>query len=158
MQKNKRKVLVGFVLTGLLFMGVLVPLAADETLYVKIKETALRDKPSNLGKVLGTLTYTTAVVVSEKNASWAKVTVNGKNGWVALQALVSQGVKKSEGTDTGASGNEVSLAGKGFSKEVEAQYKADSKLDFTWIDKMEKLPPDESGVDAFAAAGPQGGK
>lgn len=141
---------------GLLMLCGLSPLAADETLYVKIKQTALRDKPSNLGKVLSTLSYTTAVVVSEKNSSWARVSVDGKAGWVALSALVSQTVKKTSGSDTGTSGNEVALAGKGFSKEVEAQYKEDSKLDFTWIDKMEKIGPDPADVDKFAAAGPGG--
>jgi hypothetical protein len=37
----------------------------------------------------------------------------------------------------GASGAEVALAGKGFSKEVEAEYKKQNReLDYTWVDWM----------------------
>ena len=35
------------------------------------------------------------------------------------------------------SGEEVALAGKGFSKEVEAEYKKqNAKLDYVWVDRM----------------------
>jgi hypothetical protein len=48
----------------------------------------------------------------------------------------------------------MALAGKGFNSDVESQFKANHKdIDFTWVDKMEKIkiPPPE--LKAFAKAG-----
>jgi hypothetical protein len=52
-----------------------------------------------------------------------------------------------------ASSGDVAAAGKGFNKEVEAQYQQDQKLDYTWVDRMEafKVPPQQ--VAAFISAG-----
>ncbi|MFH0880636.1 MAG: hypothetical protein V2A34_13050, partial [Lentisphaerota bacterium] len=52
----------------------------------------------------------------------------------------------SEDVRTGASGEELALAGKGFNSDVEAEFKSQNKnVDFTWVDKMEKMKetPDE---------------
>jgi len=47
----------------------------------------------------------------------------------------------------------VALAGKGFNKEVEAQYKDEKQLDYTWVDRMEGYRVSPEQVLAFLQAG-----
>jgi len=63
---------------------------------------------------------------------------------------------------TGATQNELALAGKGFNNQVESSYMAQNKkLDYNWVNKMEtfKVTPDQ--MSAFLAKGevvpPEGG-
>ncbi len=66
--------------------------------------------------------------------------VADKTGWIHESALTPKRVVMSAGAGdvrSGASGEEIALAGKGFNKEVEAEYKKQNqKLDYTWVDWM----------------------
>jgi hypothetical protein len=58
-------------------------------------------------------------------------------------ALTKKKLKLASGKDnatTTVSSEEQALAGKGFNSEVEAKFKEDNaEIDFTWVDKMEKI-------------------
>lgn len=54
---------------------------------------------------------------------------------------------------TGASSDEVALAGKGFNAQVEAKMKADGKLDYTWVDRMAAFQVSEDQIALFRAQG-----
>ena len=72
-------------------------------------------------------------------------------------ALTTKNIVLTAGTanvQTSATGGEIALAGKGFSEEVEKQYKSQNKnVDFTWVDRMEnfKVTPEE--MQAFLKQG-----
>lgn len=135
--------------------------AGPSQMNVTVQQTQVRATPSYVGKILAVLAYGDKVTVLDQPANapknWVKVSVAGKNvqGWVNLTALTEKEVKVQAGGDVdhGASSGEVALAGKGFSEEVEKQYKADGNLDYTWVDKMGKItvPPEE--VAAFLQKG-----
>jgi hypothetical protein len=77
-------------------------------------------------------------VLTEQNG-WARVRVPAGEGWVHLSALTQKKIVLQSGSQdvgTGASSGEVALAGKGFNQEVEAKYKQDNNLDYTWVDRM----------------------
>jgi hypothetical protein len=69
----------------------------------------------------------------------------------------------SAGTDAAsqsASSGDVALAGKGFNSDVEAEYKQNQKVDYTWVDNMQgnndskqefKITPQQ--VAAFETSG-----
>ena len=129
---------------------------------VIVKQTQVRATPSFLGKVLGVLAYGDKVTILDQPAgaskSWMKIGVPEKNlqGWVSASALTEKEVKLQAGSENvqqGASSGEVALAGKGFNEEVEKQYKADGKLDYTWVDRMETYNPTDSQVAAFLKQG-----
>ena len=126
---------------------------------VTVKQTQVRDKPSYLGKILGVLSYGDRVtVVDDSNKAWLKVTgPDGKlTGWVSASALTTKKIMlaaSSENVQQGASSGEVALAGKGFNEDVEQKYKADGKLDYAWVDKMETYNPSPDQVAAFLQQG-----
>ena len=132
--------------------------AAAEQMSVTVKETQVRAAPSYLGKILGLARYGDRLDILEKRSGWARVALPaGKlQGWVSLSALQEKRIvlKAGEaGSAGGASSGEVALAGKGFNKEVEAQYRDEKQLDYTWIDRMESYRVSPEQVLAFLRAG-----
>ena len=123
---------------------------AAKEMSVQVRDGQLRNRASFLGTVVGTVAYGDRVTVNQEQAGWCEVaTAAGLSGWIHESALTLKRVVLSSGTTdarSGASGEEVALAGKGFSKEVEAEYKKQNKeLDYTWVDWMGKqtVPPDQ---------------
>jgi len=141
--------------------------AADPVqMSVKVKEAQLRTSPSYFtGKIAAMLAYTDRVTVIEKQKDWARVSFPAKKaeGWIHLSALQDKAIALTSGSETvakQASSGEVQLAGKGFNKEVEAKYKQDNKLDYTWVDKMEAFKVTPEQIVAFFTQGglsPEGG-
>lgn len=116
---------------------------AAKEMSVQVRDGQLRNRASFLGTVTGTVAYGDRVTVNQSQAGWCEVaTVSGATGWIHESALTPKRVELSSGAGdarTGASGEEVALAGKGFSKEVEAEYKKQNKdIDYTWVDWMGK--------------------
>jgi uncharacterized protein YgiM (DUF1202 family) len=146
-----------------------VVFAADQKqMSVTVKETAVRATASFLGKILGTLKYADRVTVLEQpaGASWMKVRgPDGKlQGWVSLSALQEKTIVLRSGSENvaqGASTGEVALAGKGFNESVENEYKAEGKLDYTWVDRMGQIVVTPDQLAAFinqgGLASPEGG-
>ena len=126
---------------------------------VTVKQTQVRDKPSYLGKILGPLFSGDRVtVLDQSNKAWVKVTgPDGKlQGWVSASALTTKKIELAAGSENvqqGASSGEVALAGKGFNETVEKQYRADGKLDYTWVDKMEKITVSPEQLSKFISDG-----
>ncbi|MGD0726213.1 MAG: SH3 domain-containing protein [Spirochaetia bacterium] len=146
-----------------------VVFAADQKqMSVTVKETPVRATASFLGKILGTLKYADRVTVLEQpaSASWMKVRgPDGKlQGWVSLSALQEKTIVLRSGSENvaqGASTGEVALAGKGFNESVENEYKAEGKLDYTWVDRMGQIVVTPDQLAAFinqgGLASPEGG-
>lgn len=108
---------------------------------VQVREGQLRNRASFMGAVTGTVAYGDRVTVNQAQAGWYEVaTAGGATGWIHESALTPKRVIADSGAGdarTGASGEEVALAGKGFSKEVEAEYKKqNAQLDYAWVDRM----------------------
>jgi uncharacterized protein YgiM (DUF1202 family) len=137
--------------------------AADQKqMSVTVKETPVRATPSYLGKILGTLKYADRVTVLDQPAGtpkgWLKVRgPDGKlQGWVSLSALQEKTIALKSGTEDvaqGAATGEVALATKGFTEEVEKEYKQENKLDYTWVDRMEKFVVTSDQLTAFITQG-----
>ncbi len=149
---NKRSILaVALALAALACLGA-APMS------VIVKETQIRATPTYLGKILVVARYGDRLEVIEKQNGWAKVSLpSGKGqGWVNLSALSTKQVALKAGeaaATSGASSGEVALAGKGFNKEVEAQYRDETQLDYTWIDRMEGFRVSPEQIVAFLQAG-----
>ena len=54
---------------------------------------------------------------------------------------------------SGASSEEVALAGKGFSEDVEREYRSQTDLDFTWVDEMEGYGVETEALVVFLEDG-----
>ena len=131
--------------------------AAPKSMSVTVRETQARATPSFLGAVLAVLAYGDRLDILEEQRDWLRVALpGGRQGWVHRSALTEKRVVLEAGSgaaQTGASGSEVALAGKGFNKEVEAQYKTENQLDYTWVDRMEGFTVSPEEVATFVEAG-----
>lgn len=133
--------------------------ANENTVSVQVKSTVLRDKPSFLGKKLANLKYAQTVKLQKQQGAWAKVFVNNlkKNGWLHSSALSDKRiVLKQNGYNVGtsASSGEIIMAGKGFSKEVEDQYRATHRnLNYTLVDAVERQSISNHTLQKFASNG-----
>jgi len=117
---------------------------------VQVKETQARDKPSYLGKVVAVIRYGDKVNTEKLQSGWYQIVLpdGSGHGWVQSSALIKKKIMLNAGdTDVKkyASSDDVVLAGKGFNKQVEDQYKDEKNLDFSLVDQMEKIfiPVDE---------------
>jgi hypothetical protein len=101
--------------------------------------------------------------VVETQSGWVKINLpNGQGtGWLHSSVLTEQklAVRAGDNVKQTASGSEVALAGKGFNKQVEDQYKSEKNLDYTWVDKMEKISYTPQQLAKFLQEGDlQGGQ
>jgi len=143
--------LVVLLLTAMMAFG-----QASKQMSVTVKETQVRATPSYMGKILAVVKYGDRLTVLAEQNGWARVSLASGQGWVHLSALSAKQVALQAGSQnvsTGASSGEVALAGKGFNKEVEEQYKSETSLDYTWVDRMGGFTVTPEQVLAFLEQG-----
>jgi len=142
---------------------------AQKIMSVQVREGQLRATPSHLGKIVAKTSYGDRVTVLEERGAWEKVSIAGGKfqGWMHNTALTSKKIALKAGqgnVSTSVTGDEIALAGKGFSEEVETQYRKSNKnLDYTWIDWMEAIDISSEQMEHFITSGylsqdAQGGK
>lgn len=140
---------------------------SGEMMSVRIKQGQLRSAPTFLGKILVTLQYRDRVSVLEQKGDWLHVSAHGGKfrGWIHKSALTEKKIELASGNETvghTATTDEIALAGKGFNRQVEEEFKArNPNIRFDAIDRMEKLQVSQSDIIRFIKQGelsPQGGE
>ena len=132
---------------------------AAKEMSVQVRDGQLRNRASFLGTVIGTVAYGDRVTVNQMQAGWCEVaTAAGATGWIHESALTPKRVVLSSGTEEArvqsVGSEEVALAGKGFSKEVEAEYKKQNQnIDYTWVDWMGKQTVPDAQLVQFLKQG-----
>jgi hypothetical protein len=134
---------------------------------IQVKKGAVRSSPSFLGKIVTQLKYGDQVAVQDVKGSWYFIDrPKGKtDGWMHSSALSVKKIVLNPGASDvkqAASSDEITLAGKGFNKQVENDFKSKNpQVDFTWINKMEKMTISQNQIQAFVKEGqlsPTGGE
>jgi uncharacterized protein YgiM (DUF1202 family) len=131
----------------LLFIGVAVVCVAlllAETLIVRVQTTYVRKEPKFYSSPLATLSAGESVTQISAQAGWFKVkTSRGVVGWIHSQAVQTGKLTVAamdQSLKTSATADEVALAGKGFNKQVEDEYKSRNKaISFGEVDRMLKI-------------------
>jgi uncharacterized protein YgiM (DUF1202 family) len=128
------------------------------TMSVQVRNGQLRATPSFLGQVVAPVLYGDQVQVVSQQGEWMQVTApGGQSGWIHKSALTQQHIELKAGeqnVETGASGEELALATKGFNSDVEAEFKKSNKdVDFTWVDRMEKYKVTPAETTTFLREG-----
>jgi len=155
MTRLSKIILIGvFISLCFVFSGFAEP---QKTMSVQVKEGQLRSVPSFLGKIIANPSYGDRVAIIEDQGAWKKVAIGGVQGWMHATALTTKTIVLKAGTQnvrTSATGGELALAGKGFSEEVEKQYKnLNHNLDYAWVDRMEKFQVSPEQMQAFLKQG-----
>lgn len=130
---------------------------AAETVSVVVKKTSIRESAQFFAATLAVAEYNDRLMVLATEADWIKIDRNGEEGWVHLSA-VSEATELAL-SDTGEvseeySSDEIALAGKGFSGQVEEEYRKEHPdLKFDEVDELETSFVSVATVIAFQEAG-----
>ncbi len=133
-----------------------------ETLKVSQPNQQLYPEADFAGTPLGPVPVDAEVNVIRQSGDWYKVEYQGKTGWLHRQAfpqakaaskfslpgLLTGGAVKETSSD------EVALAGKGFTPEVESAYRQKHpEMNFSMVDKVEANRVSEPQLQAFIKEG-----
>jgi len=139
-----------------------VSLVLAETLVVKVQSTNLRKAPKFYGTVIQALQSGDKVEkIASQPDGWIQVrTSGGVVGWLHTSAVnvpKSSLLAMNSGLKTQASASEVALAGKGFNKQIEDNYRSQHKnISFAEVDKMLLLKIAAAELEAFMKQGKLG--
>jgi hypothetical protein len=121
--------------------------------WVSAKKAEIKSSTGFFASTKGSLGLGAEVSVLEVKGNWAEVRSvanSSLNGWTAVSNLSSRKIVSS---GTSASANEVALAGKGFSQEVEDVYKAEGNLNYADVDKTEAITVSMDDLYKFVTEG-----
>ena len=133
---------------------------------VQVKQSQVRTAPSFMARIIATLHYGDRVYVVSNQGTWTQVFMAavGIKGWVHTSALTRKKIVLKAGAadvNKTATSDELALAGKGFNKKVEGEFKArHQNLDYARIDQMEKVKVSQHDIRMFLEEGvvaPQAG-
>jgi hypothetical protein len=134
-----------------------------ETLEVIQPNQYLYPDPDFAGTPMGAVPEGSRVQVLRQAGDWYKVNYQGMEGWLNRQAFPAPKTPPSglnlPGLLFGApvkqtSSDEVALAGKGFTPEVESGYRQKHpELNFAQVDRVETLKVNPAKLDAFIREG-----
>jgi len=133
--------------------------AKSKMMSVQVKRSEVRGKPSFLAKIVARLSDGDRVEMLESKGAWIRVglVTADKDGWMHSSALTKKTIILRPGADDvnlTASSDEIALAGKGFNKQVEGEFRSrNPDIDFTWIDRMEKMAVTQGQMQMFLEEG-----
>lgn len=134
---------------------------AGSIVTVRVLTAKVMKSPKFIGPAAGDVSRGSQLTFQEAKGDWYKVT-GSVEGWIHKTNLTERQVtlsSKPGGDGAGnASRDEVELAGRGFTPQVEGEYRnKNPNLDFSHVDKIEKTTIDPSELEAFVAEGKLGG-
>jgi hypothetical protein len=153
-----RKLIVGAVALAMATTTAFVLAAprAGEALTVRVLQAKVMKKPSFIGASAANVSRGQVLLFKEAKGGWFHVS-SPVDGWIHSTAVTEGQVKLSTLAGSGgpvASRQEVELAGRGFTPEVEDKYRQQNpQLDFHHVDAIEKLVVDSEKLASFARAG-----
>ena len=103
--------------------------------YVAVKTTPLKSSTGFFSQELRSLSQGDEVTFIRADGKWTEIRAGNQTGWVSTDSLSSRRVVASGSAVTAS---EVALAGKGFSAEVEVEYRKNG-MDYSMVDSMERI-------------------
>ena len=134
-------------------------LVAAETLKVRVKSSKLRQSPKFYAGSVASLEFGDALEKITAQGDWIQAkTKTGTTGWIHSSAVTVPQFSLTAGrtAQEETSADEVALAGKGFNQQVEEEYRKNSDLDYTWVDRMAQMRVTESEMERFFREGKLG--
>jgi SH3 type 3 domain protein len=120
----------------------------SKKMYVCVKSLKVKSSTGFFASTIAELSYGDEITVIDESSKYAKVSIGGnKTGWVALSGLTKKQVIKN--SNVNASQDEIALAGKGFTAEIESQYKKKSSYNYAAVDEVEKKSVSDAELKRF---------
>ena len=127
---------------------------------VRVMSAKVMKSPKFIGPAAGGVSRGDQLTIAQVKGDWYKVTGTA-SGWIN-RTNVMEGklaLSSSPGGGGGASRDEVELAGRGFTPDVEREYRGSHPdLDFSHVAAIEKTGIDFTELEAFVAEGGLGGE
>ncbi len=143
-----------FLVLFLLVLG--AGLGFSDELSVQVRETRVREEPRSLAAEVGRLSYGDRVQVLDERRDWVLVGFRGIEGWVNRSAVTTKEIvleASDRDIEERATDREVALAGRGFNKDVEEQYRRDTGLSYAKIDELEARGEEPEELARFLEEG-----
>lgn len=123
---------------------------------IRVMSAKVMKSPKFIGPTSGSVSRGDQLTVKEVKGDWYRVE-GSFAGWIH-KSNVTEGKIALSSTPGGSGGNvnrdEVELAGRGFTPQVEQQYKEKNpNLDFSHVDAIEKTSVDPTELEAFVTQG-----
>lgn len=129
---------------------------AGSQVTIRVMSAKVMGAPKFIGTAAATLSRGDQLTVKEVKGDWFRVEGAAK-GWVHKTNVVEGNVELSTtpgGGGSGASRDEVELAGRGFTPQIEDSYRqSNPELDFSHVDAIEQVNLDPGELEAFVAEG-----
>lgn len=127
----------------------------DTKVYVSAKEAVLKDSEGKFAKDVKKVQYGDMLIVLQSTEKKTLVSFGNVSGWIPTGNITKKKIAKTaSGSNVRASGEELSLAGKGFSQEAENAFRSmDRELKYDVVDSMEKIKVSESELQKFIESG-----
>ena len=133
---------------------------AGSTVTIRVLSAKVMKSPKFIGATAGNVSRGDQLTVKEVKGDWYRVE-GAASGWVHKSSVTEGKValsSKPGGSGGSVNRDEVELAGRGFTPQVEEQYKQKNpNLDFAHVDAIEKTEVDPSELEAFVTEGGLGG-
>jgi hypothetical protein len=122
---------------------------------VRVMSAKVMKSPKFIGPASGGVSRGDQLTIKEIKGDWYRVE-GAVSGWINRTSVMDGGVALSSkpGGGGGASRDEVELAGRGFTPDVEEQYRgAHPDLDFSHVEAIEQTQIDFAELEAFVTEG-----
>lgn len=128
-----------------------------DTVTVRVLSAKVMKKPKFIGGTSGSVSRGDTLTITKTRGAWYQVD-GAASGWIHKSNVVEGKVELSKkpggATGGGASKDEVELAGRGFTPQVEDEYRGKNpELDFSHVDAIEQTEVDLVAVESFVNDG-----
>ena len=150
--KKLAAIAIVLALAGVAFAGI----KAGSEVTIRVMSAKVMSSPKFIGAASATLSRGDQLTVKEVKGDWYKVE-GAAEGWVHKTNVVEGKVELSTtpgGGGSGASRDEVELARRGFTPQIEDSYRQDNpNLDFSHVDAIETVTIDPAELESFVEEG-----
>ncbi len=142
-----------------LFLVSVIFAKSGDKMYINVEKAVLKEGTNFFSSETGKLPYGSQVIVLAENGKWVQVvSTENKNlvGWVSSSSLTKKKIILKNGLNSvSASADELALAGKGFSAEVENLYKKNEATEeiYDLLDSIENRKLDTKELLVFIEEG-----
>ena len=133
---------------------------ADDYVFVALNQATVQDQPAYFSTKLADVKEGDRLRLTQLSNGWAAVVLtDGRAGFIRETAVRTKAQNRDWSRVMGQpdSARDTYAAGKGFSPEVEEQYKKDTKLDYGPVDRMIAKPSYPHPLDQLKKFREEGG-
>lgn len=135
-----------------------VTAAAGDTVKVNVQKSTVFAEPRFFSEVVGSVGYGEKLEMVGESKDWLLVKTEAGKGWIHRSAVTSTKVNLGSilfgGKSKPVEDDEVALAGKGFTPEIERSYgETHPEMNYALVDEIESFAVSEESLEKFIQEG-----